>query len=401
MAKNGQKGPQLVVAAIFTTIIVGGAAATGSYFWANNNAYAAKVNGETISTKEYIEFVDRAKKQYAGQIGADFNSEAGQNMLKTLKKNIMDSLVDMSVMKQAAKDKNLTVDAEEKETKFKELIKSRYQGNEEAFKEALEQNKVTRAEFDEQFADQLLLQKLFNDIVKDVKATDEDIKKFYEENIARFKTPEQLNAQHILIKADPENEAEVNKAKAEAEKLIAQIKGGADFGKLAEKHSQDEGSKVKGGDLGGFSKGQMVLPFEEALLKLDKGEVTASPVKTRFGWHIIKRGETTPETTRKLEEVKPLISSNLQQKQQQEAFEAWLKKEKEKANIKVNESLLEVKAPPKKEEKAETPAEGATSEKAPGNAAPDTTEKASATEKSDASHGGDHEGDHKEGADGH
>ncbi len=352
MAKNGQKSPQLVVAAIVTTVIVGGAAAAGSYFWANSNAYAAKVNGTTISTKEYIEFVDRAKKQYAGQIGADFNSEAGQTMLKTLKENIMNSLVDMSVMKQAAQEKGLTVDAEEKETKFQELLKSRYQGNEEAFKEALEQNKVSRAEFDEQFADQLLLQKLFNDIVKDVKVTDEDIKKFYNENMDRFKVPEQLNAQHILIKADPENKAELAKAKAEAEKLVAQIKGGADFGELAKKHSQDEGSKERNGDLGQFTRGQMVQPFEEALLKLKKGEVSA-PVETRFGWHIIKRGDTTPAETRKLEDARPLIEGNLQQTKQQEVFEKWLEEAKKKADIQINEKLLEVE-PPKKTEATET-----------------------------------------------
>ena len=351
MAKNGQKSPQLVVAAIVTTVIVGGAAAVGSYFWANSNAYAAKVNGTTISTKEYTEFVDRAKKQYAGQIGADFNSEAGQTMLKTLKQNIMDSLVDMSVMKQAAKEKGLTVDAEEKETKLKELIKSRYQGNEEAFKEALEQNKVTRAEFDAQFGDQLLLQKLYNDIVKDIKVTDEDIQKFYTENAERFKVPEQLNAQHVLLKADPENEAEVKKAKAEADKLVAQIKGGANFGELAKKHSEDEGSKVKDGDLGQFTRGQMVLPFEEALLKLKKGEVSA-PVKTQFGWHIIKRGETTPGSTRELKEVKPLIEGNLKQEKQKEVFEDWLKKQKEQADIQINEALLKVDEPVKAEKEA-------------------------------------------------
>ncbi len=357
MAKNGQKSPQLVVAAIITTVIVGGAAAAGSYFWANSDAYAAKVNGTTISTKEYTEFVDRAKKQYAGQIGADFNSEAGQTMLKTLKQNIMDSLVDMSVMKQAAKEKGLTVDPEEKETKLKELIKSRYQGDEEAFKAALEQNKVTREEFDEQFADQLLLQKLYNDIVKDIKVTEEDIQKFYTENADRFKVPEQLQAQHILLKADPENEAEVKKVKAEADKLMAQIKGGANFGELAKKHSQDEGSKVKNGDLGEFTRGQMVLPFEEALLKLKKGEVS-EPVKTQFGWHIIKRGDTSPGSTRKLEEVKPLIEGNLKQEKQKEVFESWLKTQKEQADIKINEKLLEVEAPVK----TEAAPEGATPE---------------------------------------
>lgn len=374
MAKNGQKSPQLVVAAIITTVIVGGIAATGSYFWANNNAYAAKVNGETISTKEYVEFVDRAKKQYAGQIGADFNSEAGQSMLKELKKNIMDSLVDMSIMKQAAKEMNLTVAPEEKETKFKELIKSRYQGNEEAFQEALEKNKVSRAEFDEQFADSLLLQKLFNEIVKDAKVTDADIQKFYDENVERFKVPEQLSAQHILIKADPDNEAEVKKSKAEADKLVAQIKGGADFGKLAEQHSEDEGSKVRGGDLGQFTRGQMVLPFEEALLKLKKGEVSA-PVKTRFGWHIIKRGETTPGETKSLKDVKALIEGNLEQTKQKEAFDQWLEAQKSKANIKINEKLLEVQAPPKTETQeqaptSETPADAAPADTEPAEQAP-------------------------------
>lgn len=379
MAKNGQKSPQLVVAAIVTTVIVGGAAAAGSYFWANSNAYAAKVNGTTISTKEYIEFVDRAKKQYAGQIGADFNSEAGQTMLKTLKENIMNSLVDMSVMKQAAQEKGLTVDAEEKETKFQELLKSRYQGNEEAFKEALEQNKVSRAEFDEQFADQLLLQKLFNDIVKDIKVTDEDVKKFYNENMDRFKVPEQLNAQHILIKADPENKAELAKAKAEAEKLVAQIKGGADFGELAKKHSQDEGSKERNGDLGQFTRGQMVLPFEEALLKLKKGEVSA-PVETRFGWHIIKRGDTTPAETRKLEDVKPLIEGNLQQTKQQEVFEKWLEEAKKKANIQINEKLLEVEAPKPTEAKEAAEGENTPPAVTPESAAP-ATEAAPAAEQ--------------------
>lgn len=380
MAKNGQKSPQLVVAAIVTTVIVGGAAAAGSYFWANSNAYAAKVNGTTISTKEYIEFVDRAKKQYAGQIGADFNSEAGQTMLKTLKENIMNSLVDMSVMKQAAEEKGLTVDAEEKATKFQELLKSRYQGNEQAFNEALEQNKVSRAEFDEQFGDQLLLQKLFNDIVKDVKVNDEDIKKFYDENMDRFKVPEQLSAQHILIKADPENKAEMQKAKAEADKLVAQIKGGANFGELAKKHSQDEGSKERNGDLGQFTRGQMVLPFEEALLKLKKDEVSA-PVETRFGWHIIKRGDTTVAETRKLEDVKPMIEGNLQQTKQQEVFEKWLEEAKKKANIQINEKLLEVEAPTKTEstEKTEEHSEGAAT---PPSVTPE--EAAPATEASPA-----------------
>ena len=132
---------------------------------------------------------------------------------------------------------------------------------------------------------------------------------------------------------------------------MAQIEGGANFGELAKKHSEDEGSKVKDGDLGQFTRGQMVLPFEEALLKLKKGEVSA-PVKTQFGWHIIKRGETTPGSTRELKEVKPLIEGNLKQEKQKEVFEDWLKKQKEQADIQINEALLKVDEPVKAEKEA-------------------------------------------------
>lgn len=380
MANPTQPSAKLALAAFITTVLVGATAATGTYIWSSNNAYAAKVNGEVISSGEYLSIVERAKKQYAGQIGMDFNSESGRSMLINLKENVMNSLVDMALMKQKAQEFGLSVTADEKESRFNEFLRSRYQGNESALEEALKENRVTRAEFDKQFEDQILLQKLYQKVIADVKVSESDIEAFYQENIERFSVPEQIAAQHILLKADPDNQAEVESVRKKAEGLIAQLKAGAAFDTLAKTHSEDEGSKASGGDLGSFNKGQMVLAFEEAAWKLQPGEITQTPVKTNFGWHIIKRGPTTPGSVRPLSEVRGALEEQIKQNKQQEAFEAWLKESKEAANVKINEKIMavpELKATPA-EDAAETPAS-----ETPADSAPVTTPENQGTETHD------------------
>ena len=123
----------------------------------------------------------------------------------------------------------------------------------------------------------------------------------------------QYNAQHILIKADSDNAAAA--AESTIRKIYAQARSGADFAGLARQYSQD-GSAANGGDLGWFSDGMMVTPFEDAVHKLKPGQVSA-PVRTQFGWHIIKlndiRESGTPEE-RQRNAVRQYIS---QQKAQQ------------------------------------------------------------------------------------
>ncbi|WP_373754142.1 foldase protein PrsA [Neisseria weixii] len=123
----------------------------------------------------------------------------------------------------------------------------------------------------------------------------------------------QYNAQHILIKADSDNAAAA--AESTIRKIHAQARSGADFAGLARQYSQD-GSAANGGDLGWFSDGMMVTPFEDAVHKLKPGQVSA-PVRTQFGWHIIKlndiRESGTPEE-RQRNAVRQYIS---QQKAQQ------------------------------------------------------------------------------------
>lgn len=124
-------------------------------------------------------------------------------------------------------------------------------------------------------------------------ATDDELRKVYDEAVKPMAAEEEVRARHILV----ENEDE---AKAIAE----QIRGGADFEALAKEKSKDPGSAAEGGDLGYFAKGQMVKVFEDVAFALEKGKYTAEPVKSDFGFHVIKLDDKRKQPPPSFEEVK-------------------------------------------------------------------------------------------------
>ncbi len=151
-----------------------------------------------------------------------------------------------------------------------------------------------------------------DDDLKQVAVNDEMVQKYYQENIEKYQTPEQRQARHILFRVTPDNkEAERKAKKALAEKVLAQVKNGADFALLARQFSEDS-SKNDGGDLGYFSRGKMVQPFDDAVFSLKKGEVSGV-VETSFGYHIIKLEDILPEKIQSLETVKDVIGKKLEQ----------------------------------------------------------------------------------------
>lgn len=119
----------------------------------------------------------------------------------------------------------------------------------------------------------------------------------YQAESKQFDVPAQTHARHILLTGDGDE------PKVQAEKLLADIKGGASFEELAKAHSKDPGSAAKGGDLGFFSEGRMVPEFDAALKDMKPGE-TSAPVKTQFGWHLIQLVERRPAGKRPYDEVR-------------------------------------------------------------------------------------------------
>lgn len=166
-----------------------------------------------------------------------------------------------------------------------------------------------------------------------VKVSDQEISDFYNKNIDQFKQPEAVHARHILVAVEKgANDKVKAEKKAKADDLRKQLVGGADFAALATK-SSDCPSKQNGGDLGFFSRGQMVKAFDDAAFAQQINAI-GPVVETQFGYHIIQVIERRNAQTVKLEgETKQQISAFLQNQKQKAAFEGLLKRLKAGANI--------------------------------------------------------------------
>lgn len=146
---------------------------------------------------------------------------------------------------------------------------------------------------------------------------DAELRAEYESRKATYQVPEQAVASHILIKADPAKGAEGEAAaKAKAEKIAERAKKGEDFAKLANENTEDPSGKGTGGALPPFGKGQMVAEFEQAAFSMAPGEIRG-PIKTQFGYHVLKLTSKNPPRTRAFEEVRPQLQSELAEKRSQ------------------------------------------------------------------------------------
>lgn len=153
---------------------------------------------------------------------------------------------------------------------------------------------------------------------KNIKASEDDIKTFYEQNLQRFSTPEERRASHILIAVN--NEKTDADAKKEADEIYKQLQADpSKFAQLAKSKSADPGSARQGGDLGFFQKGMMVPEFDNAVFSGKKGDLVA-PVKTQFGYHIIKIVDVKAAQAKPLKEVRGEIEALYQQQVAIRAF---------------------------------------------------------------------------------
>ena len=153
---------------------------------------------------------------------------------------------------------------------------------------------------------------------KNIKASEDDIKTFYEQNLQRFSSPEERRASHILIAVN--NEKTDADAKKEADEIYKQLQADpSKFAQLAKSKSADPGSARQGGDLGFFQKGMMVPEFDNAVFSGKKGDLVA-PVKTQFGYHIIKIVDVKAAQAKPLKEVRGEIEALYQQQAAIRAF---------------------------------------------------------------------------------
>ena len=157
---------------------------------------------------------------------------------------------------------------------------------------------------------QSLAQRAMRNAVKDVQATEEEAQKFYDEHKDQFTQPERIHARHILISDDATSADTIAKVQAD-------LKAGASFDEEAKKLSTCP-SAPQGGDLGEFTKEQMVPEFADAAFALKEPGDISEPVKSPFGWHIIRLEGRTPAQLTPFDEVKGQILQELNGQKQQE-----------------------------------------------------------------------------------
>jgi len=301
------------------------------------DSVAVTLNGVDITEAELQEII-KPQLEKMTQQGKQLPPAFAQAYEKQLRQQAIDRIIIEQLLDEQVKEANIVVTEEEVINQITAILAAQRPPV------SLEEFKKTRAEsgqsFDEvkeQVQKGMTYQKVMEaQWAGKINITEEDAKKYYDENPTQFEVKEQVRASHILIKPDTTvSEADPNQAKAEAKAkiqgLLEQIKGGADFAELAKANS-DCPSAARGGDLDFFDRGKMAAPFEKAAFALEVGEVS-DIVETRFGYHIIKVTDHKDASTTSFEQAKNNLIRQLTRKKQSELANNYIESLKAAANI--------------------------------------------------------------------
>ncbi len=293
---------------VLAVLVLVAAGCGGSDTSVPSNAVAV-VDGTEIGKADLDALIGRAKKSYVAQ-KRDF-PKAGTAEFQSLQTQAVAYLVQRTEYQKEAESLKLSVSDKEVDDRVAQVKKTYFSNDQKKLDKQLVDQGYTTATFREDIRSQLLSEKIYNAVTKDVSVTDADVKKYYDDHRAQYEVPESREVRHILVKT-----------KAEADDVYNKLKNGADFAALAKKLSLDTGSKAGGGKLT-ISKGQTVAPFDQTAFLLTTNQISR-PIKTQFGYHVIqpisdvKPGKTTP-----LSAVKSQIKSQLQESKKNEAIQKW------------------------------------------------------------------------------
>ena len=268
-------------------------------------------------------------------------------MVGFYKKQVLYQLVDSMLLKEEVDKAGVTVTDDEVEAQYKKFA-SRFPSKEQFddyFKPSGLKEADVRAEMGNQLAQEKLLVQKYDIKVDDAKVRklyDEDMARFHDGKKARFAKEEQVQASHILLKVSKDaDDKEVAEVEKRAKALAVQAKAkGADFAALARKHSEGP-SAPRGGDLGFFPARRMVKPFSDVAFKLKKGAIS-EPVRTRFGFHIIKTVDRREASLKPFDEVKEQLYDQLRFEQLREHMDIMLGEIKKQRGVEFMEENIRV-----------------------------------------------------------
>lgn len=287
---------------------------------------ASTYGSDTLTAAAFQQQFNRFVQQFP-PIAADLHQS------RELRRMITENFVLRHVLEGEAEQGGLVADTAVVEEQIRQ-IRAQFP-SEEAFEEVLVAQGITEDELRSQVAEQVRQEMVQEEIVgAAAEPTEEDLEAYRQEQA------EEVRAQHILFLVNPEaTEEERAEIEARAEAVLDSIEAGADFAEMARRHSED-GSAGMGGDLNYFSRGDMVGPFEEAAFALqDSGDVTDEPVRTQFGYHIIR---LTGRRTGELMDTARARGVILRERQQ-EAMEAGFERLRDEADVvvRINDAIVD------------------------------------------------------------
>ena len=291
----------------------------------------AVVNGDIIVLSE----LRQISRNYLDRMSDQFKVAGGDEQLREAERRILDQLIDEKLVNQEADRLAITFSEREVDMAVKDM-QNRNKLNDAQFAAALAEEGLTMPKYREQLKSQMKKVRVIDQEIKSrIQVSKEEVDAYYEKHADDFNAEPEVRIQQIRLIIPPESSAgEVSRIQAQAESILAKIKGGEDFTSLVGLYSQDPTAQA-GGDMGTFKRGELLPAIDEYAFSMKPGEV--SPViRTEGGFHIVKvvgrREPTALSDEERRAEVKDVIFSE----KAEEDFKVWIEKLRKKAYIEVH-----------------------------------------------------------------
>ena len=313
-----------------------------------------KVNNGKITQGQFDEKFDQASQGgMFAQLGINVKDGKNNFLFYLIKDKVVNELIVKELLDQEMAKRGIKVSGADVDNAVKEIVDK--VGSKEQLDQILKQNNVTAAQFKKDLTEEVKLKRLAQTLGVPA-ITDADTKKYYNDNIAKFKYPDKVRASHILIAVNPAEIEEVIRAdkankdlteeqikakvndeiaakEAKAKEVLAKVqKDPANFAQIAKENSEDTTTAVKGGELGFFAAQEMVPEFSKAAFSM-KPNTVSGLVKTQFGYHIIKVTDRMAAGQEPYEKVKNDIKAYLQNQRELQAIDNLVESLKKSANI--------------------------------------------------------------------
>jgi parvulin-like peptidyl-prolyl isomerase len=301
---------------VFTVVLVAGCGGGGSASLASDDV--ATVGDQHIKKGSFTQLMDQACRSFKAQ--GRKCPKAGSTDYSTIKNQAITLLVQQAEREEKAHDMGVKVDDKAVDKRLEQIKKQYFGGSEKRYKQQLKKQGLSDEQVRRDIRAQLISEAVFKKVTDDVKVSSSAVHDYYVQHPQLYAQPQSRDVRHILVKTKPL-----------ADRIYTELKGGADFAKLATKESIDP-SKSSGGRLTVCKERTVtcqlktVAPFEKTAFSLKTNEIS-KPVHTRFGWHVIQAlGPVNPAKKKSkipFDQVKASIKQTLVQQKKQDAFNKW------------------------------------------------------------------------------